>query len=216
MSKERCVPRHRNAHLNGGQQHLSLRFTYVNDRAQQASERIQPATLIEIARSIMNRSIRPLGLQSGPRWQKGDVMFRKIAIALVATSVLAAPVLAQGTTLGDSKVSPTTPSTTSIVPKSEKAITKVTKHRMVLRHHRHGTKLAKYSKSRSPKLAKYAKSHGTKMVKTAKYGKYTHPMKHGRTASKFMSSARASAKPISSKALTKRSFSKPAAKRGLD
>src|SRR5712672_4831782 len=126
----------------------------------------------------MNRSIRPLGLQSGPRWQKGDVMFRKIAIALVATSVLAAPVLAQGT-LGDSKVSPTTPSTTSIVPKSEKAITKVTKHRMVIRHHRHGTKLAKYSKSRGPKLAKYTKSHGPKMAKDAKYGKYTRSMKHG-------------------------------------
>ncbi len=91
-------------------------------------------------------------------------MFRKIAIALVATSVLAAPVLAQGTTLGD-KV--TTPSTTSIVPKSE----------------------------------------------DAKYGKYTRSMKHGRTASKFMSSARASVKPIPSKALGKRSFSK--SKRGL-
>ena len=139
-------------------------------------------------------------------------MFRKIAIALVATSVLAAPVLAQGTTLGD-KV--TTPSTTSIVPKSEKAITKVTKHRMVIRHHRHGTKLAKYSKSGGPKLAKYTKSHGPKMAKYAKYGKYTHPMKHGRTSARFMSSARASAKPISPKALTKRSFSKPA-KRGLD
>jgi hypothetical protein len=135
-------------------------------------------------------------------------MFRKIAIALVATSVLAAPVLAQGTTLGD-KV--TTPSTTSIVPKSEKAITKFSKHRMVIRHHRHGTKLAKYSKSRGPKLAKYTKSHGPKMV--AKYGKYTRSMKHGRTASKFMSSARASVKPIPSKASGKRSFSK--SKRGL-
>ena len=137
-------------------------------------------------------------------------MFRKIAIALVATSVLAAPVLAQGTTLGD-KI--TTPSTTSIVPKSEKAITKVSKHRMVVRHHRHGTKLAKYSKSRGPKLAKYTKSHGPKMAKDAKYGKYTRSMKHGRTASKFMSSARASVKPIPSKALGKRSFSK--SKRGL-
>jgi hypothetical protein len=153
----------------------------------------------------MDRSIRPLGLHwAGPRWQKGDVMFRKIAIALVATSVLAAPVLAQGT-VGDSKVSPTTPPTTSIVPKSEKAITKVTKHRMVVRHHRHGTKLAKYTKS-----------HGAKMGKYAKYGKYTHP-KHGKTSSaKFMSSARASAKPISSKVSTKRSFSKPAAKQGVD
>jgi hypothetical protein len=128
-------------------------------------------------------------------------MFRKIAIALVATSVLAAPVLAQGT-LGDSKLSPTAPPTTSIVPKSEKAITKVSKHRMVIRHHRHGTKLAKYTKSHGPKTAKYGK-----------YGKYTHPMKHGRTAAKFMSSARASAKPISSKPLVKRSFSK--SKRGL-
>src|SRR5258706_14246405 len=122
-------------------------------------------------------------------------MFRKIAIALVATSVLAAPVLEQGT-LGDSKVSPTTPSTTSIVPKSEKAITKVSKHRMVVRHHRHGTKLAKYSKSRGPKLAKYTKSHGPKMAKYAKYGKYTRSMKHGGTSSKVMSSAHASGNHI--------------------
>jgi hypothetical protein len=122
-------------------------------------------------------------------------MFRKIAIALVATSVLAAPVLAQGTTSGDSKT--TTPPTATIEPKSEKAITKITKHRTVLRHHRHGTKLAKSTKSHGPKTAKFAK-----------YGKYTHPMKHGKTASKLsasksMSSARASAKPISSKSLTK-------------
>jgi hypothetical protein len=137
-------------------------------------------------------------------------MFRKIAIALVATSVLAAPVLAQGTTSGDSKT--TAPPTASIEPKSEKAITKVTKHRTVLRHHRHGTKLAKSTKSHTPKTAKFAK-----------YGKYTHPMKHGKTtsklsasklsASKSMSSARASAKPISSKSLTKRSLSK--SQRGL-
>ena len=131
-------------------------------------------------------------------------MFRKIAIALVATSILAAPVLAQGTS-GDSKVSPTTPPTTSIVPKSEKAITKVTKHRMIVRHHRHGTKVAKVTKV-----------HGPKMVKAAKYGKYTHPMKHGRTSSKLMSSAHASAKPLSSKTSIKRSSSKPAAKQGVD
>jgi hypothetical protein len=121
-------------------------------------------------------------------------MFRKIAIALVATSVLAAPVLAQGTTQGD-KV--TSPPTTSIVPKSEKATTKVSKHHVVIRHHRHGAKLAKYTKSHGPKIAKY--------------GKYTRPMKHGST--KFMSSARASVKSIPSKPLAKRSLSK--SKRGL-
>ena len=108
-------------------------------------------------------------------------MFRKIAIALVAASVLTAPVLAQGTTPGDSKVSPATPAPTASTPeKSEKAVTKVTKHRVVARHHRHGTKMAKYTKSHGTKMAKYTKSHGTKMVKYAK-------------------GARASAKPISLK-----------------
>ncbi len=114
-------------------------------------------------------------------------MFRKIAIALVAASVLIAPVLAQGTTPGESKVSPTTPAPAASTPeKSEKAVTKVTRHRVVVRHHRHGTKMAKYTKS-----------HGTKMVKYAK-------------------GARASAKPISSKPRTKPSSSKPAAKSSLD
>jgi len=59
MCKERRVARHRTPHLNGRQRHLSLRFTYVNERVQQASEQIQPSALIEIARSIMKRSIRP-------------------------------------------------------------------------------------------------------------------------------------------------------------
>src|SRR5258708_8082763 len=72
-------------------------------------------------------------------------MFRKIAIALVAASVLTAPVLAQGTTPGDSKVSPTTPApTASTTEKSEKAVTKATKHRGVARHPRLGTKMANY------------------------------------------------------------------------
>ena len=116
-------------------------------------------------------------------------MFRKIAIALVAASVLTAPVLAQGTTPGDSKVSPTTPAPTASTPeKSEKAVTKVTKHRVVARHHRHGTKMAKYTKSHGTKMVKHTRSHGTKMAKYAK-------------------GARASAKPISSK--------KPAAKSSL-
>ena len=114
-------------------------------------------------------------------------MFRKIAIALVAASVLSAPTLAQSIAPGDSKVSPTTSAPTASTPeKSEKAVTKVTKHRVVARHHRHGTKMAKYTKS-----------HGTKMVKYAK-------------------GARASAKPISSKRGTKPSLSKPAAKSSLD
>ena len=124
-------------------------------------------------------------------------MFRKIAIALVAASFLSAPTLAQSTAPGDSKVSPTTPAPTASTPeKSEKAVTKVTKHPVVARHHRHGTKMAKYTKSHGTKMVKHARSHGTKMVKYAK-------------------GARASAKPISSKPGTKPSSSKPAAKSSL-
>jgi uncharacterized Zn finger protein (UPF0148 family) len=123
-------------------------------------------------------------------------MFRKIAIALVAASVFTAPVLAQTTTPSDSTSAPTT----SAAPKTEKSITKVTKHRVVGRHHRHGAKMAKYTKS-----------HG-KMVKFAKYGKYSHPTKHGKTA-KLMSGARASVKSIPS---TKPRSSKPAAKQSID
>jgi hypothetical protein len=43
--KERRVARHRTPRLNGRQRLLLLRFTYVNDRVQQASERIQPGAL---------------------------------------------------------------------------------------------------------------------------------------------------------------------------
>jgi hypothetical protein len=70
MCKERRVACHRTPHLNGRQRHLSLRFMYVNERVQQASEQIQPSALIEIARSIMKRSIRPWGLQVGPEMRR--------------------------------------------------------------------------------------------------------------------------------------------------
>ena len=172
---------------------------YVNDDVQHASERIQPVTLIEIARSITSPvDWTPLGKQSGPEMlKKGHAMFRKIAIALVAASVFTAPALAQSTTPSD-----TSSPTTSVTPQTEKSITKVTKHRVVGRHHRHSTKMAKFTKS-----------HGK--VKYAKYGKYTHPMKHGKSA-KLMSGARASVKSIPPKALTKPRSSKPGAKPSLD
>ncbi len=106
-------------------------------------------------------------------------MFRKIAIALVAASVITAPALAQSTS--DSKLSPSVPaaSDTDSV-KSEKTITK----HHVVRHHRHGTKMAKYGK--------YGKARG-------KYAKYARHMRHGGTASKQISGARASVRPIHSK-----------------
>lgn len=108
-------------------------------------------------------------------------MFRKIAIALVAASVFTAPVLAQGIS-SDSKLSPSSPAASdSDTVKTDKTITK---HHVVVRHHRHGAKMAKY----------------------AKYGKYARHMRHGGTATKQISGARGSAKPIS----------KSKAKSGLD
>jgi len=105
-------------------------------------------------------------------------MFRKIAIALVAASVLGAPVLAQQTTPGgESKLSPSTSAPTATVPEtSEKTVTKTTKHRMVSRHHHHA------------KMAKYAK-HGPK------YGKYTRHMGHAAMPSKRTFGKAISAKP---------------------
>ncbi len=137
-------------------------------------------------------------------------MFRKIAIALVAASVLTAPVLAQQTNpSGETKLSPTTPApTVSSTEKTDKAITKVTKHRVVARHHRHGAKMAKSAKSHGAKMVKYAKP-GTK------YGKYTRHIGRTKTAPKHAYGA-ISAKSISPKALTKPSSSKPAARPSLD
>jgi hypothetical protein len=125
-------------------------------------------------------------------------MFRKIAMALVAASVLTVPVLAQTNAPGDGKASPLTSApTVSSTEKADKAITKVTKHRIVARHHRHGAKMAKSTKYHGPKMVKYAKS-GTK------YGKFTRHIGRGRTVPKHAFGA-ASTKPIS----------KPAAKPSL-
>jgi len=108
-------------------------------------------------------------------------MFRKIAIALVAASALTAPVLAQ--TPGESKLSPSaTAPTSGTAEKTDKLTTKpITKHHIVVRHHR----------------------HGTKMVKVAKYGKFTRHMKHGKITAKQISGARASVKSLPSKPAAK-------------
>jgi hypothetical protein len=129
-------------------------------------------------------------------------MFRKIAIALVAASALAAPVLAQQTSpSGETKLSPSTPSpTVSSTEKSDKltATKPTTKHRMVSRHHHHVTKMVKSTKYQGSK----------------KYGKYGKSTRHlGRTHKHAYGAV--SAKAISSKPAAKSSL-KPAAKRSLD
>ena len=120
-------------------------------------------------------------------------MFRNIAAALVAASVIAAPVLAQepvsgagkgapavpapAATVKDSKIAPA-PATTVKTVKADKA---VTKHRKVAHHHR----------------------YGTKMVKHVNHGKYTHHTKHGGTTAKQVSNKPDPLNQVSTKPATK-------------
>ena len=116
--------------------------------------------------------------------RKVKVMFRKMAIALVAASVFTAPVLAQNDTLsggsstkGSQVTSPPAGESAEKAEKPEKAeksteaieksVKKVTRHHRVARHHRRGTKTAKYVKSRTATV--YAKHGG---ARTAKYAKH--------------------------------------------
>jgi hypothetical protein len=106
-------------------------------------------------------------------------MFRNIAIALVAASVLAAPVMAQNSTLsGGSKSSqPSSESPEKADKSSEKSAEtaesteKSAKHHRVARHHRHhGTKAAKYGKSHTG-TAMYGKHHGSRTENLAYEGR---------------------------------------------
>jgi len=104
-------------------------------------------------------------------------MFRTVAIALVAASVLTAPVLAQNVAPGTGKVSQTTAAPAPTV-KANKA---VAKHRVVTRHH----------------------NHGVKMVKHARHGKYAHHMTHNKFAAKQGSGKPVAAKHVSAKPAAK-------------
>jgi hypothetical protein len=102
------------------------------------------------------------------------MMFRKIAIALVATSVLAAPVMAQtmqGNTSKATPVADTLEKTDKTADKSaENSVTTdkaVTKHQKMVRHH-HGAKTAKLAQRKHTKTAMHGKHNGAKSAKLAK------------------------------------------------
>jgi hypothetical protein len=97
-------------------------------------------------------------------------MFRKVAIALVAATALAAPVLAQDVAPATGKASQTTTAPAPAV-KADKAITK---HHVVARHHH----------------------HGVKMVKHVKHGKYAHHMKGAKV---HQAVVKTPAKPVATK-----------------
>jgi hypothetical protein len=180
-------PRHHRdpagASLNGGQRRRSRRFIYMNGVTQGASHPVQRGPPMMASRSVMNRSIRSLGPAHNPPEisQKGHIMFRKVAIALVAASVLAAPVLANaapGSGKAPQSTIGTAPASAVKTVKADKAIVK---HRFVVRHHRHGTKLAKH----------------------VTHVKYAHHMKHGKTATKQASGKPVAVKQVSAKPATR-------------
>jgi hypothetical protein len=119
-------------------------------------------------------------------------MFRKMAIALVAASVFTAPVLAQNPPLSGGTTSPSGETTEKAtkpekteksVESTEKSVTTVTKHHRIARHHRHGTKAAKYGKARTA-TAMSGKHSG---AKSAKYTKIeSRRIRHGRIPSKHV------------------------------
>jgi hypothetical protein len=119
-------------------------------------------------------------------------MFRNIAIALVAASVLAAPAMAQnsntlsgGSSSSQSKPSTESPEKADKTPEksaetADSAEKSATKHHKVARHHRHhGAKAAKLGKSRTSGMALYGKHRGLRTMNEARYeGRHAG---HGRT-----------------------------------
>jgi hypothetical protein len=137
-----------------------------------------------------------LGLEWPAITRKVKVMFRKMAIALVAASVFTAPVLAQNPPLSGGTTSPSGETTEKAkqpektekaAESTEKVEKKVMQHHRIARHHRHGTKAAKVGKHPSAKTAKYAKievrrtKHGRTTSKHV-YGKASKRMPSGTTA----------------------------------
>ncbi len=111
-------------------------------------------------------------------------MFRKVAIALVAATVLTAPVLAQDVAPATGKVSqPTTAPAPTV--KTDKAIAK---HRMVVRHH--GTKMVKHTNHE-----KYARHMKRAKVHQAVVKAPTKPVATTNGAATAPASAKVTTKP---------------------
>jgi hypothetical protein len=114
-------------------------------------------------------------------------MFRKLAIALIAASVLGAPVMAQTNTLtggGQPKPTGESPEKAEKTPESktaeggETSEKSATKHHRVARHHHHGAKSTRYGRAHSS-MAMHGKHHEPASEKYTKYE--SRHMGHGRT-----------------------------------
>jgi hypothetical protein len=84
-------------------------------------------------------------------------MFRKVAIALLAASVLTAPALAEIAAPAKAPQSTTGAAPANGAVKTVKADKAATKRHVVARHHRHGTKMAMHKHVKHVKVAHHGK-----------------------------------------------------------
>jgi hypothetical protein len=151
--------------VNARQRRRSLGFIYMNGVRRRASDPVQRRNGMVASGSVMNRSNRSTGSpQANPR--KAIPMFRKVAIALIAASMLTAPVMAQ-TPAPTAKPTAAVSSTTVKAVKASKTVkaTKTVKYHA--RVHR-GTHVAGHKHMNGVKHARHLDAgKGHKVAGTA-------------------------------------------------
>jgi hypothetical protein len=148
--------------MNARQRRRSQRFIYMNREQGCPSDAVQRRTAMVASRSVLSRSNRSTGspladrspdnrfAAGGPFPRKAISMFRKVAIALIAASMLTAPVMAQ---VPASTIKPA--ATTSSAVKSVKSV-KADKTTLKHRRHAHrGTRMAQHKHMNGTKHARH-------------------------------------------------------------
>jgi hypothetical protein len=156
------------ARMNGRQRRAQRRFIYMNGETDSASAAVQPRPCMMATRSVTSRSTRSLSGGHSPATQKKDfTMLSKLAVALVAASVVTLPALAQ-------TPAPSAPKATSgTTIKADTTAVKQARHA----HYLHGARLVKHATH-----AKYV--HHVAHVKYAhhvKHVKFAHHVKPAKT-----------------------------------
>jgi hypothetical protein len=147
--------------MNGRQRACSHCFIYMNRERCGPSGAVQRRAGMMASRSVVSRSNRSPGSQSEPP-PKGNTMFRKVAIALIAASMLTAPVMAKAPA---STAKPATAS--SVTVKTVKVGKTALNHRKHVRRHT-GTHMAKHMHKNGVKHARhFNKGNGHKFAGTA-------------------------------------------------
>jgi hypothetical protein len=161
--------------MNGRQRARSHCFIYMNRERCGPSDRVQRRAGMVASRSVMSRSNSSTGSQGEPLPRKAIPMFRKVALALIAASMLTAPVMAKAPA---PTTKPATAATSSAAVKTVKADKAALKHRkharrhngtpMAKHMHQHGTHMAKHMHKNAVKHARhFNKGNGHKVAGTA-------------------------------------------------